>query len=106
MEHNMFNIQKLHINEQELLILLMEECAEVIHVASKCIRDKDYKPTQTDEGAANNIQWLCEEVIGLELIIKHVKNTYYTSIDKTEVIKKRKTKKLIKYTNVFKKIDV
>ena len=37
-ERSMFNIDKVSIYEQELLILLMEEASEVIKECSKCIR--------------------------------------------------------------------
>lgn len=48
-----FNIDKLDKDTQELLVLLIEECGEVIQAATKCMRDKDYKPHQI-ENCENN----------------------------------------------------
>ncbi len=102
-----FNIDKLNTDQQELLVLLMEECGEVIHAAAKCIRDKDYKPTQTDEGAYDNLEWLKEEMIGLKVIIGEVSDRVTkTSLSDKLKIRERKWKKLSKWTDVFNKNEI
>lgn len=101
---NRFHPDKLQSHSLELLILLMEECGEVIQAASKCVRCIDYVHNST---GISNVQQLKIEMIDLEIIMRTVRNMVlptqltYTAMQETKELRDAKMEKLKKWTNVF-----
>lgn len=100
-EDSKFHPDLLDITELELLVLLMEECGEVIQAASKCIRCRNYVHPDTGK---SNIDHLKLEMNDLRVIMLETTTYMFKRVgDTSEVIEMttEKYKKLQKWTNVF-----
>lgn len=101
MKDSKFNPEDLIGGELELLILLMEECGEVIQAASKCIRCIEYVHPNT---GVSNKQQLKTEMNDLRIIMLELNAYMYQDTgNNKEVVEMTKAKyeKLSKWTNVF-----
>jgi NTP pyrophosphatase (non-canonical NTP hydrolase) len=78
-------------HDQELLTILMEECAEVIQEASKCIRF----------GMSDNIPHLEKEIGDLLCVIGLMHEYDHMSYNRVERYVGEKLEKLKKYSNLI-----
>ena len=103
-EDSKFRIEKLSTDEIELLVLLMEECGEVIQAAAKCMRNIEYAPHQAPDCSSNR-QWLKVEVTDLQVIINKLterNGLCHMRVEESSMLRNEKLNKLRKWTNVFK----
>lgn len=87
-------------NEQYLLTLLAEECAEVSQRATKAIRFGLEDPKGTQEGFSTNKQRLLWEINDLIAVIELLFGNDYVD----ESLKRIKKEKIEKYTQLSKEI--
>lgn len=99
MEDSHFNIDQLGLDTVELLVLLMEECGEVVQAASKCMRDKNYI---NDKSGFTHMEELKIEMNDLRIIIGEVNKKLCTTPEQVLHMSDAKWNKLKKWTNVFK----
>jgi NADH pyrophosphatase NudC (nudix superfamily) len=94
-----FNPHLLTTNRHEVLVLLMEECAEVIQECSKCIRGGfQFKATSTNELFLDRLK---KELVDLKLIITTFDDLEPTSQEQFDKWTREKLEKLSRWTDVF-----
>lgn len=86
---------------QEIMIILGEECAEVIQALSKCFRFglTELKPNTQQ----TNTQHLEEELGDMMAMIQLLIDAKVVDAESIEFAKQRKIVKLQKWSNIFKK---
>jgi len=86
-------------NQTEILIILLEEAAEVQQIATKTLR---FGPEESQpEQDLNNVQRLSLEIGDLLEMIRHAKNAGLISEDHIEQGMKNKNLQLSKYMKTF-----
>lgn len=85
--------------QEERLLLLMEECAEVSQAASKIIRfGFESKHPDNPQGPTNRVH-LETEIGGLCAILELLENNKEISLEQIEFFQKEKLKTISKYTS-------
>ena len=83
--------------QQHILLKIIEECAEVSHVASKCIQFGLYETKK--DADQNNLERLCDELQDLQDTIKIAEQILNTGLptSNNSLSRHKKQKKLNKY---------
>jgi NTP pyrophosphatase (non-canonical NTP hydrolase) len=83
-------------SEQELFVILMEECAELAHVASKCARF-GYGDTYNDVATYERLEQEIGDVFAIVDILQMMDIVSFTAIEKAS---EKKLKKLKEWSNL------